>query len=138
MEKYIGIKLVEAKSLNLGEYNDYRGWIIPSNENPLREGYLVKYDTGYESWCPKEEFEKANVKVKSFPSIEETARPPHQQRVIDEMYDLEEKRLKLNAFIGGSEIFTKLDLDEQSRLKQQSLVMQAYVTILIERIENFK
>jgi len=134
MEKYIGVKLISAEPQIEGGFSTagQHGGII------AREGYKVVYEDGYKSWSPKDAFEKAYIKVKPFPSIEETARPPHQQRVIDEMYDLEEKRLKLNAFIGGSEIFTKLDLDEQSRLKQQSLVMQAYVTILIERIENFK
>ena len=37
MAKYIGVKLVEAKSLNLGDYNAYRGWTIPTNENPLKD-----------------------------------------------------------------------------------------------------
>lgn len=59
MDKYIGTKLIEAEPMNLGDYNKYRGWTIPENENPEREGYLVKYEDGYESWSPKEIFEKA-------------------------------------------------------------------------------
>lgn len=43
-----------------GDYNLYRGWKIPENENPADEGYLVKYPDGYESWCPKKQFEEAN------------------------------------------------------------------------------
>jgi len=58
--KYLGVKLVEAAELNLGDYNIYRGWDIPENEDPKREGYLVVYPDGYESWCPKEQFEEAN------------------------------------------------------------------------------
>lgn len=42
-----------------GEYNTYRGWAIPENENPADEGYLVVYPDGYESWCPKAQFEEA-------------------------------------------------------------------------------
>lgn len=56
---YIGTKLINAKPMNLGDYNNYRDWIIPENEDPNREGYLVIYPDGYESWSPKEQFEEA-------------------------------------------------------------------------------
>lgn len=59
MKQYIGTKIIQAKPMNRGEYNKYRGWEIPNNENPEDEGYLVKYEDGYESWSPKEVFEKA-------------------------------------------------------------------------------
>jgi len=60
MDKYIGVKVIEAKPLTRGEYNTYRGWEIPSNEDPADPGYLVVYPDGYESWCPKTQFEEAN------------------------------------------------------------------------------
>ena len=59
MKTYIGTKKLEAKQMNRGEYNKYRGWTIPENENPDDEGYLVKYSDGYESWSPKKQFEEA-------------------------------------------------------------------------------
>lgn len=59
MKTYIGTKIINAKPMNRGEYNSYRGWEIPSDENPEDEGYLVKYDNSYESWSPKEVFEGA-------------------------------------------------------------------------------
>lgn len=59
MKKYIGVKLIEAEPMNLGNYNKKRGWAIPDDENPLREGYLVKYSDDYISWSPKEIFEEA-------------------------------------------------------------------------------
>lgn len=59
MKQYIGVKLIEAKEMNIGDYNVYRGWTIPENENPTDEGYLVKYSDGYESWSPKKQFEEA-------------------------------------------------------------------------------
>lgn len=59
MKKYIGIKNIKAEPMNLGDYNIYRGWKIPENENPNDEGYLVKYSDGYESWSPKKVFEEA-------------------------------------------------------------------------------
>ncbi len=59
MKKYVGTKMLEAKPMNRGEYNRYRGWPIPQDENPDDEGYLVKYHDGYESWSPKEVFEES-------------------------------------------------------------------------------
>lgn len=58
-KNYIGVKLIKAEPLNLGDYNLQRGWTIPSNEDPLREGFKVIYEDGYVSWSPKEIFEEA-------------------------------------------------------------------------------
>lgn len=59
MRKFIGTKLISAEPLNLGDYNIKRGWAIPENEDPKREGYYLVYPDGYESWSPKEIFEEA-------------------------------------------------------------------------------
>lgn len=63
MKSYISTKLVKAKPMNRGEYNKFRGWDIPKNENPYDEGYLIQYPDGYISWCPKKQFEEFNLKV---------------------------------------------------------------------------
>lgn len=63
MKKYIGTKLIEAKPMSRGEYNEYRGWKIPAGENPNDKGYLVKYQDGYETWSPKHIFEGAYMEV---------------------------------------------------------------------------
>jgi len=47
MNKFIGVKLVEAQPISLGEYNKFKGWNIPDNEDPLSKGYLVKYSDNY-------------------------------------------------------------------------------------------
>lgn len=65
MKKYIGTKMIEAKPMNRGDYNKYRGWTIPEDENPADEGYFVKYSDGYESWSPKKQFEEAYKDCKS-------------------------------------------------------------------------
>lgn len=59
MKKYIGVKQIEAEPLNLGDYNKLRGWEIPANEDPKKEGYKVVYSDGYVSWSPKEIFEES-------------------------------------------------------------------------------
>lgn len=60
MKKYIGVKIVTAEPMTRGDYNHYRGWLVPVDENPHDPGYLVKYDNEYISWCPKIPFEQAN------------------------------------------------------------------------------
>ena len=57
--RFIGTKEIKATQMNRGEYNRYRGWLIPANENPQDDGYLVKYNDGYESWSPAKQFEDA-------------------------------------------------------------------------------
>ena len=69
MERYVGIKHIEAKPMTRQKYNDFRGWQLPADENGADEGYLVEYleggkanttaFEGYVSWSPKEVFEKA-------------------------------------------------------------------------------
>ena len=59
MKRFIGTKVIEAKPMTRGEYNRYRGWQLPADENPADEGYLVKYSDDYESWSPKKQFDEA-------------------------------------------------------------------------------
>jgi len=59
MQHYIGTKQITAKPMSLGDYNEYRGWTIPKDEDPSTEGYLVVYSSDYESWSPKEVFDSA-------------------------------------------------------------------------------
>ena len=63
MNSFIGVKLVEARPITLGDYNILRGWTIPPDEDPEREGYLVQYSDDYVSWCPKERFEDQNFQI---------------------------------------------------------------------------
>lgn len=69
MQTYIGTKVVKARPMTRGEYNKYRGWEMPSNEDDAEEGCLVEYTNGglpnddrhagYISWSPKDVFEDA-------------------------------------------------------------------------------
>ena len=63
MQKYVGVKLVEAAPMTRGDYNIMRGWTIPADEDPNDEGYQVVYSSGYVSWCHKDEFEKQNKQL---------------------------------------------------------------------------
>lgn len=54
---FIRMHQVDAEPMTRGDYNKFRGWTIPANENPSDEGYKVVYPDGYVSWCPKAQFE---------------------------------------------------------------------------------
>lgn len=92
MNKYIGTKLIQAKSMNLGDYNNFKGWTIPENEDPKTDGYMVKYSDDYISWSPKEVFEKSYLKV------EDNSNLPSGVSVGEKMVD---------DFIVDYEVFTK-------------------------------
>lgn len=63
MEQYIGTKTVMAEPMLKGEAYDSRlvsaGCVVESEEQRAIDGYLVEYEDGYQSWSPKDVFEKA-------------------------------------------------------------------------------
>lgn len=61
---------------------------------------------------------------------------PHQQRVLDEKNELDEKRSKLASF-AHTEVFEKLPEEEKNRLEHQGFHMGAYSDILAARIAAF-
>jgi len=73
MKRYIGTKIVDVESMTRLEYNKYRGWELPPDEDGSDEGFLVMYldggqanhpdHVGYISWSPKAVFENAYRKV---------------------------------------------------------------------------
>lgn len=75
MQKYIGTKIVLMKPMTRLEYNTYRGWTLPDDEDGTDDGYLVEYQdggkanmfghTGYVSWSPKEQADYAYRQINS-------------------------------------------------------------------------
>ena len=73
MQKYECHKTVLAEPMTRGNYNVYRGWELPANENGSEEGFLIEYldggesnhraHTGYISWSPKSVFDNGYTKV---------------------------------------------------------------------------
>jgi hypothetical protein len=61
---------------------------------------------------------------------------PHQQRVVNEKAELDEKREKLLAFF-NTDLFRGLDQAEKDRLRTQHGVMGVYSEILHQRISAF-
>ena len=62
---------------------------------------------------------------------------PHEERVLLEKKELDEKIMKLNTFIKDSKIFQDLSEDDKDLLEHQRVVMEDYSSILGQRIEKF-
>lgn len=125
MKKYIGTKQVEAVPMNLGEFINKSGRNPYANDGKMHgnneEGYLVKYQDGYESWSPKDVFEGAY-------KIADTAL----DRMLIEGEDLTIKLEKLQAFTCTSK-FGELDAATRAMLVAQANIMQEYQGVLNQR-----
>lgn len=142
MKTYIGTKIVNAQPMTRASYNDLRDWVLPANENGDDEGYLVEYTdggqpnhpdfAGYVSWSPKAQFDAAYLSIGDVSGM-----PPHQQRVVAEKSELDGKRAKLNAFMGGEKFHIVCNEDERIRMTDQYNAMTSYSKVLGERIAAF-
>lgn len=69
MQLHIGTKLIKATPMTRQEYNDYRNWTLPDDEDGEDTGFLVEYldggqsnhpdHEGYISWSPSDVFAKS-------------------------------------------------------------------------------
>ena len=143
MKKFIGIKKVEAKPMTRGEYNKYRGWQIPADENPNDEGYLVKYSDDYISWSPKKAFDEAYREAEKYPLVDtallmrsdnykDRFRAEYEQLKIrsEKLFDM------LQKYKSGAFKFTPTC--DYEILEKQYFAMQSYLLCLEKRakIEN--
>ena len=134
MNKYVGTKEVLAKPMTRREYNDYRGWELPSDENPNDEGYLVEYlnggkpndarHEGYISWSPVDVFNNAYKPADTF---------------LDRLkLELEEVQTRLDGLTKTLNVETKPSFvsDEQWVLmSRQQFHMRMYAQIIGQRID---
>ena len=141
MSKFIGVKMVEAVPMTAGEAakKGYRTPVAESAMDLYIAGYEVTYEDGYKSWCPKDVFERNNVKIieeniEDIVNIADNA-PDFIKRMGIEHNELVDKYNKLNAFI-FTDYFSTLSEDRRNRMIIQRNIMQAYISILQERIDN--
>jgi len=156
-ETFIGTKVVNAKPYTRGDYNEFRGWKTPDEENPNDEGYLIEYRDiiqnhipgfeGYVSWSPKEVFERAyrlvgqseaqpsGKAVEAKASFEPLGVPEHIARVMKERHDLANKLQALEAMFnkGAYSLFSKVD---QNDLQEQASFMRGYLMLLDRRLNR--
>ena len=123
MKKYIGTKQVSATPAWRIDGKVYpKDGAVPRVMN-REDGYKVVYEDGYESWSPKDVFEKAYKVADTF-----------LDRLKAELVGLDEKQAKLNAFF-DTNIFKGLDEHRKRLMRAQFGAMLAYSQILIERIK---
>ena len=64
LKNYIGCKLIQAMPMTNKEFCELKQRPHPQ-ESDFLEGYYVKYPDGYESWTPKEIFEKFYFQIEN-------------------------------------------------------------------------
>lgn len=138
MKKYIGIKIVQAEPC--------KAWKNSGPNNIGDDGYKVIYDDGYESWCPKKQFEKHNRELKVAGelsiSVELMNSPDWKDRTKAEYIQLYHRAKNLRRMLDR---YKSGELDfapncSYELLKTQLKIMEAYMAILEERdnIENIE
>jgi len=142
MLSYTGTKTLSASPMTRGEYNRYRGWTIPGDENPNDQGMLVEYPDSpspnhpwhlcHISWSPKDVFDRTY-------SLDTPAAPAPADSFIDRMKievdELQLKLTKLHTYINtASTTFAGLGVRDRALLVEQEQVMGHYLIILMQRL----
>lgn len=139
MDTYIGTKMVKARPMGRAEYNDYRGWELPFDEEGSDKGYLVEFidggqpnhpdHEGYISWSPDKVFKKAYLSIGIVDYM-----PGHKQRMAAELAQLQNRLNKLSTFIISSPAFMGLPPMQQHLMEDQRDAMESYSEILSVRL----
>lgn len=131
LKQYIGTKMVKAEPMAKSAAVA-KGWASPSSEgNEDVPGYHVQYTnpdgSTYDSWSPKEVFEKSYQVAEDF-----------KDRLIIEFKELEDRFNKLDAFLDGKhydKIVEKCGTVQTALMLSQYHAMKHYYDILKTRIE---
>ncbi|WP_419810816.1 crAss001_48 related protein [Bacterioplanoides sp.] len=131
MDQYIGTGRGLSKEMSRKEYNDYRGWELPADENGSDEGYLIEYidvgkpnhpdHQGYVSWLPKEVFKRTYRKNGTV-----------LERLTVELNEAGERLDSLEAFMETDE-YRELSQELRALMVTQFYSMQAYAASLCAR-----
>ena len=122
MKQYTGTKTVSAEPMN--ELTAIqKGFARPNSDNhEYRDGYHVVYPDGYESWSPKNVFEKAY-------KCSET----YIDRLRIEYEELKDRKKRLKEYLNTN---PSIDEDDEGLLKAQYEIMSSYCFLLSERLLN--
>lgn len=129
MKKYIGTKQIEAEPMTRGDaWGKHLLREKPSTENFDDEGYHVRYEDGYESWSPKDTFEKA-YKIAETPV----------DRMQIEAEEVNGRYVKLAAFIDSGKMDEVVnDMYNKCLLEIQCGTMFDYIRLLDTRIQRMQ
>ena len=124
MRKYIGTKTVSAAPAWRVDGKIYpKDGQVPRVMN-REDGYKVVYEDGYESWSPKDVFEKAYKPAETF-----------KDRLLIEQQELVGRLDKLCAFIASPKFEEAVtDKEQRDLLYEQCEHMSSYLRILNKRI----
>lgn len=122
MIKYVSRKEVQAEPMNELMAVDLDYARANTDNHEWREGYHVVYPDGYHSWCPKDQFEKANRRAET-----------HVDRLFIEHGELNQKVLNLKDFL-FTDTFNSLGREEKELLERQLGAMSSYLQIVAKRI----
>lgn len=84
MKTYIGTKIIEASpAIRKGGKVYDANELIPRSMEPVEEGYKVRYQDGYESFSPKDVFERFYLEL-TVNSELRTKKPSISQKMVDD------------------------------------------------------
>lgn len=137
MKQYIGTKIVEAEPANkVNGKVQPADWPIP-NDATVEEGYTVRYADGYESWSPKDVFERAYLPIEVNTDLKPD-QPSVSQKMVDDFIvevhvtTLGEKTTVVRAvLVNGFEI-----VDASSCVSPENYSEELGKKICLERIKG--
>lgn len=150
MKQYIGTKIVEAEPATLYELKEGGHFLkkageewteesahIPNLASSTREGYSVRYTDGYESWSPKDVFERAYLPIEVNTDLKPD-QPSVSQKMVDDFIaevhvtTLGEKTTVVRAvLVNGFEI-----VDASSCVSPENYSEELGKKICLERIKD--
>lgn len=84
MKTYIGTKIIEAApAIRMGGKVYDANELIPRSMELVEEGYKVRYPDGYESFSPKDVFERFYLELTVNPELR-TKKPSISQKMVDD------------------------------------------------------
>ena len=126
MKKYLGTKLVTAKPMTREEAEANLGkFIKPAKQEYSGEGYLVRYEDGYQSWSPKEVFDKAYKPADNF-----------LDRLIIERDEVQQRLSSLTSALMQEDFQEKVGSKQYYWMQEQRNAMEIYVEVLNKRIKH--
>lgn len=126
MKKYLGTKLVTAKPMTRVEAEVILGkFIKPAKQEYSGEGYLVRYEDGYQSWSPKEVFDKAYKPADNF-----------LDRLIIERDEVQQRLSSLTSALMQEDFQEKVGSKQYYWMQEQRNAMEIYVEVLNKRITH--
>ena len=126
MKKYLGTKLVTAKPMTREDAEVVLGkFIKPAKQEYSGEGYLVRYEDGYQSWSPKEVFDKAYKHADNF-----------LDRLIIERDEVQQRLSSLTSALMQEDFQEKVGSKQYYWMQEQRNAMEIYVEVLNKRITH--